>query len=147
MHPPDQRDNPKQRRQHRVRSFASCPSLTSVYFQGNAPGADPSAFSGDAYATVYYLPGTSGWGPFFANRPTALWNPQLQPQSYGIRTNQFGFSITGSSNLVVVVEASTNLLNPNWYPVQTNTLNGGLALFHRPPWTNYGTRFYRLGMP
>ena len=25
-------------------------------------------------ATIYYLPGTSGWGPTFGGRPTMPWN-------------------------------------------------------------------------
>ncbi len=65
----------------------------------------------------------------------------------GVRTNQFGFNITGSSNLLVVIEASTNLANPNWYPVQTNTLNGSTLYFTDPQWTNYGSRFYRVTWP
>jgi hypothetical protein len=69
-------------------------------------------FGNDNYATVYYLLGTTGWEPFFANRPALLWNPQVEPGSSGVRSNQFGFDITGSSNLVVVVEATTNLANP-----------------------------------
>jgi hypothetical protein len=30
-------------------------------------------FFQDMNATVYYLPGTTGWGPTYAGRPTALW--------------------------------------------------------------------------
>jgi len=30
-------------------------------------------FEGSTNVTVYYLPGTTGWGPTFAGRPTALW--------------------------------------------------------------------------
>jgi PKD repeat protein len=65
----------------------------------------------------------------------------------GVRTNQFGFVITGTSNLVVVVEASTKLVNPTWYPLQTNTLTGGSFYFNDPEWTNYPSRFYRLRWP
>ena len=41
-------------------AFAGCFSLSSVNFQGNAPSADSSVFDSDNYATVYYLPGTTG---------------------------------------------------------------------------------------
>jgi len=34
------------------------------------------------------------------------------PPDFGVRTNRFGFTITGANNLVIVVEASTNLANP-----------------------------------
>jgi hypothetical protein len=30
-------------------------------------------FTGDASATLYYLPGATGWGATFGGRPTALW--------------------------------------------------------------------------
>jgi len=65
----------------------------------------------------------------------------------GVRTNQFGFSISGTSDQVIVVEASTNLANPAWYPIETNTLTGGSFYFRDPQWTNYPGRFYRLRSP
>jgi len=64
-----------------------------------------------------------------------------------VRTNQFGFNITGSSNLVVVTEATTSLANPTWSRLQTNTLNGSLLYFTDPKWTNYPSRFYRVTWP
>jgi PKD repeat protein len=51
-------------------AFAYC-GLTSVYFQGNEPMSDPSAFLGDS-ATVYYLAGTSGWGSMFDDLTTVI---------------------------------------------------------------------------
>jgi hypothetical protein len=128
-------------------AFLKCITLTSVYLQGNEPDVDASLFDGDNYTTVYYLPGTTGWGPFLANRPALLWNPQVQAGSFGVRTNQFGFAITGTNNVVVVVEACTNLANPNWSPLETNTLNGNSFYFSDAQWTNYGSRFYRLRWP
>jgi hypothetical protein len=99
--------------------------------------------------TVYYLPGTTGWGRTFGGRPTVLWNPQIETSSgsFGVRTNRFGFNITRTSNLVVVVEACTNLANPTWSVVATNTLADGWAYFSDPQWTNYRSRFYRLRSP
>ena len=81
--------------------------------------------------------------------PAVLWNPQVQTRdaSFGVRTNQFGFNITGTSGLVVVVEACTNLANPVWSPVETNTLTGDSSYFSDPQWTNYPSRFYRLRSP
>jgi hypothetical protein len=129
--------------------FASCTNLTSVYFEGNAPAFDSLAFLNDNKLTVYYLPGTTGWGPTFAGRPAVLWNPQVQTSgtTFGVRTNRFGFNITGTSNLVIVVEASTDLANPTWIPLATNTLTGGTAYFSDPQWTNYTRRYYRLRSP
>jgi Bacterial Ig-like domain len=65
----------------------------------------------------------------------------------GVRTNRFGFTITGTSNLVIVVEACTNVAHPTWSPVGTNTLTGGSSYFSDPQWTNYPRRFYRLRSP
>ena len=106
--------------------------------------------SGVTIPTVYYLPGTTGWGTTFGGRPTVLWNPQVQTSdaSFGVRTNRFGFTITwASEQLVIVVEACTNLANPVWSPVGTNTLTGGSSYFSDPQWTNYPARFYRLRSP
>jgi hypothetical protein len=140
-------------------AFSACLSLTNVYFQGNAPsfGADafdfeiPEPLAGlyQIYdpATIYYLPGATGWGANFAGLPTMLWNPQVQPGSFGLRTNEFAFDITGGSNLVVVIEAATSLANPTWSPLQTNTLNGNPLYFTDPQWTNYPSRFYRVTWP
>jgi hypothetical protein len=135
-------------------AFCDCWSLTNVYFNGNAPGIGSSVFSGDNNATVYYLPGTTGWPTIpnaWAGRPTAL---GLLPYplilnnspSFGVRTNLFGFIISWATNVPVVVEAST-LTNPTWFPVATNTLTGGSCYFSDPDWTNYPVRCYRLRSP
>ena len=71
---------------------------------------------------------------------------QIRSGSPGVRTNQFGFDITGTSNIVVVVEANTNLTNPTWSPLRTNTLTDGSSYFSDPQWTNHPSRFYRLGL-
>ena len=82
----------------------------------------------------------------FVTPPT---NPQVQTSdaSFGVRTNRFGFTLTGTSGLVIVVEACTDLAHPIWSPLQTNTLTGGSYYFSDPAWTNYPGRFYRLRSP
>ena len=129
--------------------FEHCTKLTSVYFAGNAPSADPTAFTASGNATAYYVPGATGWGPTLANRPTALWNPTIPISSgnFGVRTNQFAFNITGNANMSVVVEASSDLINQVWTAVGTNTLVGGTAYFGEAGWTNWPARFYRLRSP
>jgi hypothetical protein len=132
-----------------ISAFSYCTNLTGVYFKGNAPSVGSFDFYGDNNATVYYLVGTTGWGTKFAGRPAVLWNPQVQTSdaSFGVRTNRFGFNITGTNNLVIVVEACTDLANPTWFPLQTNTLIGVSFYFSDPQWTNYPARFYRLRSP
>ena len=157
-------------------AFAACNNLNSVYFRGNAPavGLDVfwkrfTVFGPDPLGVlpppppvvlfpqlpvVYYLPDTQGWGTTFGGCPTVLWNPQAQAgnTTFGVQTNQFGFNITGSSNLVVVVEACTNFDGAGWTPISTNQLNtfvgtNGTSYFADPQWTNYPARFYRFRSP
>jgi hypothetical protein len=80
------------------------------------------------------------------NYPTH-WLPQMQTTTESPSTHKFGFNISWASGQTVVVEASTNLANPDWQPVQTNTLTTGSANFSDPQWTNYPNRFYRLRSP
>ncbi len=130
-------------------AFLQCSSLTSVYFQGNAPSLGSAVFYGDNNATVYYLPGTTNWGTTFGGLPTVLWNPQAQTSdaSFGVRTNQFGFNITGTTNIPIVIEACADLASPVWVPLQSCTLSNGSVYFSDPKWTNYPGRFYRLRSP
>ena len=132
-------------------TFSYCTNLTSVYFKGNAPstpGFGGQVFYSDDTATVYYLPSTTGWGEIYSGRPTALWKPQMSGDAnFGVRSNQFGFNIAWASGMVVVVDVSTNLLNPDWSPVRTNTLAGDSSYYGDPQWTNHPTRVYRLRWP
>jgi hypothetical protein len=148
-------------------AFADCYNLTSVYFAGNTPvvvnnlfilytGGDPirdGSFIFDS-SVIYYLPGTAGWSNTFAGYgnvhsyglPTALWLPQVQTDdaSFGVQNNQFGFNIAWASGQTVIVEACTNLSNPVWRPVSTNTLVNGSSYFSDPQSPNLPSRFYRL---
>jgi hypothetical protein len=130
-------------------AFAWCYGLHGAIFNGNAPtNASSDAFAADYWATLYYFPETYGWGPTFGSWPTTLWNPRVQTgTTFGVRTNRFGFTIAGTTNLVVVVEACTNLANPIWSPVKTNTLTGGSSYFSDSQWTNYPSRLYRIRSP
>ncbi len=100
-------------------------------------------------ATVYYLPGTSGWGTTFGGRPTAFWSlpyPVILGfgAGFGVKSNGFGFTISWATNTPVVVEASADLGSQSWFPVGTNTLTNGAFYFSDPSWTNYPARFYRI---
>lgn len=116
---------------------------------GDAPGADPSAFEGANKATIHYLPGTVGWGPTFAGRPTAPWKrsepvilgfrPRLGPSPTG-----FGLVISWATNIPVVIDASADLANPAWVPISTNRLTDGWIQFTDPHWQQHAARFYRV---
>jgi hypothetical protein len=105
-------------------------------------------FGGDLPAlTVYYLPGTVGWGgSTFEGVPTAPWKlpyPLILNNGLGVQ-NQFGFTVSWATNASVVVEASADLKNPSWLPLTTNALNNGVVNFTDPEWANYPRRFYRV---
>jgi len=77
-----------------------CPNLKAVIFLGNAPEFGAEAFSGptstssnNSPATVYTMPGTTGWGATYSGRPTAVW--VLQPPVIS------NFSVIGVSALGV----------------------------------------------
>ena len=130
----------------------------AVFFQGNAPAIAPTAFYFDlvsvlpnnlAGTAIYYLPGTTGWDSVNTGVPVALWNPLIQASgaSFGVLNNQFGFNITGTANIPIVVEACANLVNPVWIPLQTLTITNGLVYFSDPFQANSSGRFYGLGLP
>ncbi len=74
-------------------AFIMCASLMGLYCYGNAPNLDVSPFSGDNNATVYYLPGTTGWGTTFGGRPTALWPPPAIQRSPLTQTAEAGLAV------------------------------------------------------
>jgi len=129
-------------------AFSDCTKLKAAYFEGNAPPDQGAAFSSDP-ATVYYLPGTAGWGTTYGSVPTKPW---YQPQptilnfepSFGLHNHQFGFTISWATNTSVIVQASTNFSGPGWVPVTTDVLSNGTNYFGDPSWTSYPSRFYRV---
>jgi hypothetical protein len=133
-------------------AFFECSNLAGIYFPGDAPSfqydTGTTLFESDGNLTLYYLPRTTGWKDFSeaTGIPIAPWLPQMQTGdgSFGIQTNQFGFNISWASGQTVVVDACTNLLNPAWQPVQTNTLTNCSVYFSDTQWTNYPTRYYQI---
>ncbi len=137
-------------------AFNSCYGLKAAYFLGDAPGTDPipdySVFSYDESATVYYFPGTTGWGPTFCGRPTAPWalsSPVIlsTATNHGAWNGGFGFTISWVTNAIVVVEANPNPATANWSSISTNVLINGWWHFTDPAWTNYRSRYYRARWP
>ena len=131
-------------------SFWGCSSLASVYFKGDQPsGVGDGAFYGADQATVYYLPGTSGWGAPLSGVRLAAWNPRVQTgASLGVSgAGLFGFTVSGTNGMCVAVEASTNL-TAAWEPVGRVTLAlSGTAVFTDAASGSHRSRFYRLRMP
>lgn len=129
-------------------AFTLCYYLDHVYFESNAPVGGTNVFNLDG-TTSYYLPGMSGWGPTYEGRPTALWLPLIQTGTNGpsVKTNEFGFNISWASNIIMTVQATTNLTTTNWTAVQTSLVTNGLLRFNDTNWTSYPQRFYRIMWP
>ena len=126
-------------------AFNTCTNLTSIYFQGSAPALGGTAVFSFDPAIVYYLPGTTGWSSPFGGLPAVLWNPSLQ--GCGVQNDQFSFTITGTTDIPIVLEASTDLTNPSWTPLQSSTLTNGSINFADPDWTDFPSRYYRIRSP
>jgi hypothetical protein len=123
-------------------AFASCISLTGIYFQGNSPTPtnDLSVFYSDS-AIVYYLPGTTGWGAMFDGLPTAPWfRPNLQILNNGDILIQFSGGVPGD---LYDVEESSNLLT--WTVAATNPANAiGSFSFEDTATAGVPMQFYRV---
>jgi hypothetical protein len=129
--------------------FYGCANLHGVYFEGDAPIPGLDVLSGANQATVYYLPGTTGWDSTFGGRPTAPWAlpyPMIlsASPSFGVQTNAFGFIISWATNASVVVETCGDPACPTWSPMGTNVLNEGWWYLSDPLWTHSASRFYRI---
>jgi hypothetical protein len=102
-------------------AFYDCSSLTALHLSGNAPSLAPDVFTRDDQATVYYLPGTTGWGATFGGRPTALW---IQVPT--IQTSPQNQTAEAGSAVGLRVKASSPLpLFYLWYLNYTNLISWG----------------------
>jgi BspA type Leucine rich repeat region (6 copies) len=95
-----------------VNAFANCSSLTSIFFAGNAPIADSSAFSwsyiSGSYifsehdpATAYYLSGTAGWGTTYNGLPAVMLD---RPPQFGATDDGFAYM---SDNVKIIITRYT----------------------------------------
>ena len=132
-------------------AFSECPLLTSVLFKGNVPtDVGNDVFYDTPDATVYYLPGATGWGDTFCGRPTALWNAAFNttapPQTDA--SGAFAFSLTGNEGIPVCIEACDDLTTQNWIILTNTTMSsGGTFDFTDPDAATLPTRFYRFNFP
>jgi hypothetical protein len=94
-------------------AFYGCSSLTTINCRDNAPSIGTSVFSGDKNMTVYYLPGTTGWGPTFGGLSAVLWNP---PVPFNYTTSDSAITITGYTGSASEVTFPSNI---NFLPVTT----------------------------
>jgi hypothetical protein len=78
-------------------------------------------FTGDTNATVYYLPGTTGWGATFGGRPTALWTPANPPTIQ--RSPQTQTAEAGSAVGLQVKASGSSPLFCLWYLNTTSLIS------------------------
>ena len=64
-----------------------------------------------------------------------------------MRSNLFGFTITGPPNVPIVLEACTDLKTPVWTPLFAGTVTNFFFYFSDGAWTNYPNRFYHIRQP
>jgi N-acetylneuraminic acid mutarotase len=80
-----------------------------------------------------------------SNAYTYLPNPtptiQTSNGGLGFSSGKFGFNLSGPAGLVVIIEASANLVN--WLPIQTNVLINGQVRFTDSQAALFPKRFYR----
>jgi len=134
--------------------FDFCTNLAGVFFQGDSPtvvgdSEDGPVFYDDNNVTVYYLPGNIGWSNTYQGVPAVLWNPQVQAggANFGVKNGQFGFNVTGTANIPIVVQACTNLANPAWTSLTNVTLTNSPFFFSEPFQANTPARYYRISSP
>jgi len=109
-------------------AFQLCTSLATVYFVGNAPAADTTAFASDNGAKIYYFPGTTGWGSTVGGHSVALFPFTFTTNAASITVTGYtgpagaatlpgtilGFPVTNiGTNAFVATAGLTSLLIPN----------------------------------
>jgi uncharacterized repeat protein (TIGR03803 family) len=111
---------------------------------GSSPEGDLICVNGTLYGTTF-SGGSASYGVVFSMvmppHPAIVANSK-----FGMQTNGFGFTISGPSNQVVVVDVCTNL-GGQWQPFKTNALGTNGYYFTDAKWTNYPARYYRLREP
>jgi hypothetical protein len=129
-------------------AFYNCPALKEVAFYGDAPTVGQNVFS-ITLATIYYLPGTTGWTSTLTGRPTQKWllpYPVILTGSpgFGIQANAFGFRISWAASVPVAIEASASPSGAEWVALATKALSDGWDDFKDFDWANHQARFYRV---
>jgi hypothetical protein len=125
-------------------AFENCSSLMGVYFQGSAPSLGGADVFTDVHApaTVYFLAGTTGWGPMYGGLPTMLLGGTYQQISRPVLSRgNVQLSFIGNFGTKYALDRSFTLSPPNWVPQITNSAGAGGLLFFTSAATN---NFWRI---
>ena len=132
-------------------AFANCTELKRVFFSGDAPSFyEPASTFADTTATIYYAPGSEGWGTVeFSGHALSQWDAVVQSgPTFGFADGLFGFTITGGPDMPLVVKACTNLASGIWEPIaSTATDSSGAYGFSDATSTDKPACFYRVVWP
>lgn len=130
------------------RAFSSCPELRRFYFTGDYISPGGSMFDPHFQVTVYYLPGTTGWTSLYAWQRAQLWNPRLTNLTPATGTPGMSFTVTGTPEIPIAVEVTSNLLAGPWTRLSTTTVPPSGAIdFTDPDAADQPVRFYRVVGP
>lgn len=130
-------------------AFSQCSTLNALLFHGNAPSSSMSLSEAPYDLVVYYLPGKTGWGSTFEYRTVRCWNPSLRSDAgFGFSGGRFGFTLAGTPQIPVRVEAATRVGAADWASVTNTTLGASGSLVVVDPESNVNpARFYRVVFP
>ena len=84
-------------------AFQNCLNLRGLFFQSNAPVLGISVFLGVNDATIYYLPGTSGWGATLGGLPA-----MILPISYSIKDGSVTITVNSGASGVLFLPSMIN---------------------------------------
>lgn len=133
-------------------TLSASPTLWIVRIP-TSDGASPQAGLLAIGNTLYGLASSGGLydnygsGTIFKIALPAPLQILVNDPAFGVRSNSFGFNVTGNSNQTIVIEACTNLATFDWVALQTNILGAGPLHFNDSDWTNHSGRYYRVRSP
>lgn len=130
-------------------AFSRCNALNALLFQGNAPSSYHSLFEAPYELVVYYLPGKTGWGSTFEYKTVRCWNPSFRADAgLGFSGGRFGFTLDGTPQIPVRVEAAIRIDAADWTSVTNTTLGavGSLVVVDAES-DLHPARFYRVVFP
>ena len=128
-----------------IRAWYNGNGVYSNYFQAQAAGQNVGESNPvKVYLEVPLTAGTTMDGLQLFSVGVIPLGLQIAASGLGARSNAFSFNLTGPPGATVIIEATTNLADSDWSPLQTNVLLSQLMTFQDLLWTNYPQRYYRM---
>ena len=132
-------------------AFSDCTGLSTVFFTGAPPSfSDAGSVFSSTSTTLFYLREDAGWNTLsFADHVLTWWHASISSNpELGLSGGLFGFTVVGGTNMPLVVDACTNLVEKGWTTVaRAKTDSAGSYVFTDPASTNKPTSFYRVTWP